>query len=252
MSPLRTVVVDDEPLARRAVIRALGDVPDVEVVGEAGDGEAAVALIAELGPDLVFLDVQMPGLDGFDVLGLLPVDARPHVVFVTAFSEHAVAAFDASAVDYVLKPFEPARIRDAVRKASERQARLPPGELLSRLAPSVGARPLRRFAVRDRGRIHFVEARDVEWIAADGNYLILHASRRRHLVRMTLADVEARAGADGFARVHRSTIVNVRAVMEVVPRRSGDCTIRLASGAEVTLSRSYKDRFLARMVEGRP
>jgi two-component system, LytTR family, response regulator len=252
---IRVLVVDDEPLARRGVRTRLEREADVEVVGEAEDGPQAVEAIRRLNPDVVFLDVQMPGLNGFEVLEQLAAGEWPMVVFVTAHDAHALQAFEIHALDYLLKPYSEERFQECVRRAREALARgdAPPErqrirELLAQLeaarAGSIGAAMPRRFAVRDRDRIVFVKTQDLQAVEAAGNYVMLVAGTGKHLLRLTLADMEQQLDPARFARIHRSTIVNVDCVREIRPEPHGDCEVSLESGAVYRMSRAYRDKLL--------
>ena len=246
---IRTLVVDDEAHARDAIVAVLSHEAGVEVVGEAVDGVSAVRAIETLAPDLVFLDVQMPELDGFGVVEAIdPVD-RPQVIFVTAYSEFAVDAFEVHAVDYVLKPFDHERLRMALARVRDRDRRPRSPEPYEELLRDVRNRPdrLHRFTVRERGRISFVDVRQVHWVSADGNYVRIRHRGRDHLIRIPLSAVEARTPPGTFIRIHRSTLVNVGSVAELTPRGTGDYTVRLADDSTFTLSRHYRDRFFALM-----
>ena len=245
---MRVLIVDDEPLAReriRDLLRAEGDVRRVE---ECGNGEEAVEAIQARPPDLVFLDVQMPGLDGFGVLERLPPGPMPLVVFVTAYEQHAVRAFEVHALDYLLKPFDPQRFaatlsrvrtrlghgtRDEVAEAvrallAEARDRLP-------AAPAV-------LSVRAGDRIVPIRVDEIDWVEAEGNYVRLHRGTSSHLLRETMAALEQSLDARRFRRIHRSAIVNVDRIAELVPWFGKDFKVILRDGTELTLSRSYVDR----------
>jgi two-component system LytT family response regulator len=258
---LRVLIVDDERLARQRVRRLLGDVSGVAVVGEASSGDEALALVPQLSPDLLLLDVQMPELDGFGVLARLADAARqtPHapsplVIFVTAFDEYALKAFEVHAVDYVLKPVDPARLVAAVERARDtrRTTALADAHVrLLALASSLGsgaepaapADPMAdRIYVKDRGRGIFVRIPDIDYVEALGNYARIHAAGSRHMLREKMQVLEQKLAPHGFARVHRSAIVNLDRVREVVPRRTGDHVVVLTGGVRLKLSRSYRDR----------
>jgi len=226
LAPVRTVIVDDEPLARRRLRAILTAEPDVEIVGEAGNGSAAVAAVAETRPDLLLLDIQMPGKTGFDVLEALAGIHQPAVVFVTAHDEHAVRAFDVQALDYVLKPVVEDRLRAAVRRA------------IARLRDQ--QRDDTRIPVKtDRGVV-LVHAADVQWVEADGDLVILHTLRARHVLRTTMAEIVARLPESQFVRVHRSTVVNIDAIQTIQPLFKGDYAIVLKTGATVRSGRTYR------------
>ncbi len=239
---LRTLIVDDMPLSRARVRRYLSDEPDVEVVGECGDADTAMTDIDRLKPDLLMLDVQMPGASGFELLGRLPADKRPAVVFITAFEEFAVQAFAAEAVDYLLKPFDHERLRQALAKV---RARLQP-----RRAGDVAARGphLDRIPIKSVGRTDYVSTSAIDWVESAGNYLSLHCGKDVHLVRETMSQFEAHLDPKVFLRIHRSTIVRTDAVQSVEPLFNGDRSVTLRDGTRLTLSRSYRER--ARTVLG--
>ncbi|MFW6078594.1 MAG: LytR/AlgR family response regulator transcription factor [Gemmatimonadota bacterium] len=246
--PIRVVLVDDEPPARAKLRRFLAADPRVVVAGEAGGGVEAVGEIERVEPDVVFLDIRMPELDGFGVLDALELDPLPHIVFVTAFDEYAVRAFEVRALDYLLKPADRERVRRAVDHAVEAVAAShDAADLAARIRDVLAdararAGPLERFLVRQRGRMMLVRAADVDWIEAADNYVRLHLGDESFLVRSTLKEVEARLDTARFARVHRSAIVSLDAVREVRPWSHGDAVLVLRSGAEVRLSRRYRDR----------
>lgn len=261
-TPLRAVLVDDEPLARDNVRLVLEGEP-LEWLAEAGTGAAAVAAIQEHDPDLVLLDIELPDFDGFEVLGRLGEDRRPAVIFVTAFREHAVEAFDIHAVDYVVKPFREDRMRDAVRRA---RARLERGEadrvwdrletLVERLDEGAGegddgappppptGPPARRILVGDRDRQRFVKVEDVVWLEADGNYVRVHADGGQHDVRATLSGLLDRLDPATFQRIHRGAVVNLDRIREIQPWFAGRSLVILDDGTELRVSRSYRDDLL--------
>ena len=235
---LRALVVDDEPVARRRLRTLLKAEPSVEVVGECEDGSAAVDAVRRLHPDLMFLDVQMPGIDGFDVIELLKPDACPAVIFVTAYDRYALRAFDVSAADYLLKPFR----RDRLGAAIARAAALGAGnsERLRGLLETIRAgEPLRRFLVKAGGRAYAVRVEDVEAIESADHYVELCTADQTHLLREPLAAIERRLDPSVFVRIHRSTIVNVDAIKELHSALHGESTLVLASGRRVRSSRTY-------------
>ncbi|HWA16148.1 MAG TPA: LytTR family DNA-binding domain-containing protein [Gemmatimonadales bacterium] len=244
---MRVVIVDDEPLARDKLKVFLQRHPRVELVGEAGDGIEAVATINQLKPDLVLLDIQMPELDGLEVVSGLDQDPLPHIIFVTAFDQYAVKAFDLGAVDYLLKPVAPDRFDLAMARAVESHEAAKPEELAERLGRVLEAmapsRPrLERFLVRERERSRFVPLSAVDWIETAGNYLKLHTRQESHLIRATMTEVEARLDPAAFARIHRTTIVNLARVKYLEPWSHGDQRVVLDTGERLTLSRRYRDR----------
>ena len=244
---IRVLVVDDEPPARRKLLTHLKHEPEVEIAGEAGDGLEAVESIRHLTPDLVFLDVQMPGLNGFEVLEVVGSQAMPLVVFVTAYDDFALDAFAVEAVDYLLKPFDGGRFRKAFERARRRLAeRSGEGERLERLLQAVlpqGER-LQRLVVRKGERIFLVPVAEVIRLAAAGNYVEVHTEKGTFLLRETMASLERRLDPERFARIHRSEIVNVDAIRELQPFFHGDYIVVLANGERRRLSRRFQDRLL--------
>lgn len=244
MATLRTLIVDDEPLARDRLRGMLRQESAVEIIGECGDGPAAIAAIRREHPDLVFLDVQMPGCDGLQVVAGLEPKERPAVVFVTAHDSFAVDAFAVEAVDYLLKPYDLERLRGALRRAVEHIRSRRVGEhlesLLAGTAP-VGDRRPERITVRADGRIVFIRPEEIVWVEAADNYVVLHlAAGERLMVRETLSALEERLGPASFARVNRSAIVNLHQIRELQPTLHGDYTVLLQDGTKVPLSRSLR------------
>ena len=242
---LRAIIVDDEPLARTALSRLLKRERDITVVGQCGDGESAVHAIRQMQPDLVFLDVQMPEMDGFQVVEAVGVEQMPVTVFVTAFDRYAVQAFDASAVDYLLKPFAPDRFSRALARARDsclgRQDLVAAQRLFSLLGSRYSADYAQRLTVACNGRIQFVSVADIDWIEAEGNYARLHVGRRVYDIRETLQALMEKLDPREFIRIHRSTIVNVRSIREVQPWFQGSHIVLLQSGAELRMSRYQHD-----------
>lgn len=236
---IRVVIVDDEPLARARVRAILARSPDVEIIGECVDGTDALEAIPHLAPDIVLLDVQMPGLDGFGVVERLP-EPRPAIVFVTAHDRHAVRAFDVHALDYVLKPFEPERLLAAVERARKQPS--PPHDWQALLAELRTAPAyIERVAIRLGDRIYYVVLNDVDWIEADGNYVRLHTGTRSHLLRRSLRQMAVELDPKRFARVHRSSIVNIDRVRELRVLPDGDFTVELVTGVKLKLMRRYRE-----------
>ena len=238
---MNVLIVDDERLAREKIRALLAAHDDVDVVGEAADASEAVAEIRRLKPDLVFLDIQMPGADGFDVVRKLRGGTLPAIVFVTAHDEYAVRAFEVEAIDYLLKPFDRRRFNEALRRARKRIDGEAPPDADKLLAAIERMRASRwsRFVVKGRARMTLVPASDVDWIEADGKYVRLHCGSAKHLIRESISEVESRLGADEFARIHRGAIVNLRKVKEIYRGFGGDYIVALSSGAKLTVSRRY-------------
>ena len=251
MDKIRVLIVDDEPIARTGIRRELGRDPDTEVVGECTNGRDAVSFIRERSPDLVFLDLQMPELDGFGVVEQVGVERMPVVVFVTAFDEFALKAFELHALDYVLKPFNSERFQKALRRAKAQARRAGAAELSGRLLSLIqdagrapqGREPyLERVVVKTGGRIFFLSVAEIDWIEAADNYVRLHAGRESHLVQGALGRLESRLDPKLFLRVHRSTIVNVRRIKEVHTLFRGEYEIILQDGTRLSTGRGYRDR----------
>ena len=235
---MKVLIVDDERLARARLRRLLAERDDVEVVGAAEDGDEAVSMIDQLRPDLLFLDIQMPGLSGFDVLAALPGDP-PFIIFTTAFDQYAVRAFEVHALDYLLKPFDGERLHPAVDRALAliRGTRASQERFLEELAP----KSIERFVVRHAGRIAFVATAQIDWIEAADNYVYLHAGRESHLIRGSLKTIESRLG-EGFVRIHRSAIVNTSRIRTLEPLSHGDYDVELLDGSHLTASRTFAAR----------
>jgi len=248
---LRVVVADDEPLARRMLLGLLRTEPGLAVVAECTNGPEAIAAVRAHAPDVLFLDVRMPGCSGLEVLEALGPQAVRAVVFVTAFDDYAVAAFDHQALDYVLKPVNDDRFRDTVRRVRERlrEGRSAQEETFRELVRALRPEHLRpeerflaRFVVRSSKSFVIVETADVDWIEADDDYARLHVGPRTHLVRETLNALEKQLDPSVFVRIHRSVIVRVSHVKELLPAAHGDYVVRLSDGTKLRLSRSYRDR----------
>jgi two-component system LytT family response regulator len=259
MPNFKVLIVDDERLSRRRVRRLLSLEPDCEVAGECANGAEAVAAVEQSRPDIVFLDVQMPEMDGFDVARAM-ADAKPLVIFTSAYDEYALRAFEVQAFDYLLKPFDGRRFRESLQRARARvecdrsgqQDRrsfhtshaLPPEPPPSaRLAPD-------RIAVRNNGRVVFVKLTDIDWIEAADNYVCLHCGRETHVVRETMNELEARLDPAQFLRVHRSSIVNLDRVRELQPWFRGDYRIVLRDGTQLTLTKNHREKLESRLLLG--
>jgi two-component system LytT family response regulator len=238
---IRVLLVDDEPLARSNLSVLLRLDPEIEIVGECGSGQEALAKIREARPDLVFLDVQMPECDGFDVLELLGADAPPAIVFVTAYDQYALRAFEAGALDYLLKPFDNARFDRALHRAKQTIAR-------GRNAPGKDApRKLEALAVKGVGQVAFVKISEIDWIEAADYYASLHVGARIHLLRRSMADLEQELDPAVFCRIHRSTIVNLSRVKGLNLGADGEYEVLLENGERLRLSRRYRKQLQSRM-----
>lgn len=238
---LRALVVDDESLARTALIRLLKRERDIGVIGHCSDGESAVHTIRHLRPDLVFLDVQMPEMDGFQVVEAIGPEHMPVTIFVTAFDRYAIRAFDSNAVDYLLKPFSADRLSRALSRARDRwlgrQDKAAAQRLFSLLGTRLQSDYAQRLTVTNNGRILFVPVADIDWIEAEGNYARIHVSRKSYDVRETLHALMEKLDPREFVRIHRSTIVNLQRVREVQPWFQGSHIVVLQSGEELRMSR---------------
>lgn len=243
---IRTLVVDDEELARDRLKSLLTREPRIEVIGEAGDGKAAVAAIEKLQPDLVFLDVQMPELNGFEVLEALEPTARPNVVFCTAHDKFALKAFDVHAVDYLLKPFDKERFQTAIQRAIAKVDLVKGGQkdaavaaVLKEVKPTG---PVERLLVKTEGRVLLIKVEDIDFVEAADNYVNLRVGKDSHMMRETMSSLEAKLPPDKFMRISRSSIVNVERIQELQPMFHGEYVVVLKNGAKLTLSRTYRDK----------
>jgi two-component system, LytTR family, response regulator len=247
---IRTLIVDDEPLARRGVRVCLRGVTDVTVIGECSTGQSAVEQILRARPDLVFLDAQMPNMNGFEVLSHIPEESWPLIIFITAYDEYALRAFDVHAVDYVLKPIDDARFAEALDRArqifQQRAAQVVVERLRSLLAEgqvNTGKDRYRdRFAIKTGGRTAIIAAEDIEWLQASGDYVALHIGKKAYLLRETLDGLERQLDPKRFIRIHRSTMVALDEIKELQSLSSRDSLIRLNDGTELRASRRYRHR----------
>ena len=256
---LTAIVADDEKIARKRLVRLIEETGAAEVVAACAGGREAVEQVIALQPQLLFLDVQMPDLDGFEVLQAIAGKASPTTVFVTAFDQYAVRAFEVHAVDYLLKPYDTTRFREAFNRAKERAqpgpaARADEDRMRALIADYVATtqqtsprQPLDRVAVKVDGVLKIVRTADVDWWETDGNYIRLHVGGTSHLIRMTAASIEPQLDPRSFIRIHRRYIVNVDRIVEVQPWFAGDAIIVLRNGAKLRLSRTYRERLHNRL-----
>ncbi|HJQ22764.1 MAG TPA: LytTR family DNA-binding domain-containing protein [Blastocatellia bacterium] len=254
-SSVRALIVDDEPLARERLRDMLKADRRVEIIGECATGEQAIEAIQHLAPDLVFLDVEMPGKDGFAVLEALDADRLPVVIFVTAYDQYAVRAFEFHALDYLLKPFDQERFDKATARAIAHIRNEKSENLTARLLKmleEMKARPvhLERLVIKMNGHVFFVKTEEIDWLEAEGNYVRLHAGKESYLLRDTISALESQLDPRKFVRVHRSAIVNIDRIEELQPWFHGEYRILLGEGVQLTLSRSYRERL--HEVLGRP
>lgn len=251
---IRTLIVDDMLLARQRIKRHLKKDSDIEIVGESFNGREAITAIENIKPDLVFLDVQMPEIDGFEVVETIGARKMPIVIFVTAFDQFALRAFEVHALDYLLKPFDNERLQRAVARAKkiiEQPEDKNLDERLRKLLEDYRSVPkyLKRLAVKTVGRTFYLYVEEIDWIGAAGNYLELHVGKQTHLIRERLHVLESKLDPEQFVRVHRSTFVNVERIKELQPLFNGDQIILLRDGTELTMSRTYRDN-LVTLLEG--
>jgi two-component system LytT family response regulator len=249
---IRTLIVDDMPLARKLIKESLTGENDFEIIGECEDGSDAINAIKTLEPDLVFLDVQMPEVSGFEVIEYIGIEQMPVVIFITAYDEFALRAFEACALDYLLKPFKKSRLirtlERAKREINLRQAGKP-DQHLSQLMSQVGREPkyLQRIIVKSGEQTILLSVDDIDWIGGAGNYLELHVGKEIYLIRGRMNTMELKLNPDTFGRVHRSTIINLNRVKTLHPLFHGDHLIRLGDGTELNMSRTYYEKLLHRL-----
>jgi two-component system LytT family response regulator len=271
---IRALIVDDESLAREALLVMLNDDPEMEVVAECRNGKEAVTVIREQSPDVVFLDIQMPEMDGFQVIEEVGAARMPVTVFVTAYDKHALRAFEAHALDYLLKPFDHDRFDDALhraktfvrqRKLSEiseslfaalQDMNLKTGKLHSETDDIESGKathkgPVDRVAIKSSGRIYFLKTKEIDWVEGAGDYLTLHSGSQTHLIRETMGNFHARLDPQKFLRIHRSTIVNIERIKDIRPLYKGEYVITLTSGVSLKASRGYRHELQQLLDEAR-
>ena len=243
---IRVLIADDEAPARGKLERWIAEQPDMQVAGYAEDGLAAARCIEQLQPDVALLDIQMPGLSGLEVAAQLEESRAPLIVFVTAFDEHAVKAFELNAVDYLLKPYDKDRLLRALQRVRER---LGGGETRTAAVATARAQTAssERLLVPDGERLQLIDSTSIEWLEADDNYVHVHTAARRHLLRRTLQDLLTQLGAERFVRIHKSAAVNLSAIAALTPLFKGDYEVELRNGHTLRLSRRYRDALFARM-----
>ena len=246
---IRTLIVDDEPLGRERIRTLLAGDPEIEVIGECPGGRQAITAIEQRDPDLVFLDVQMPEVDGFRVLEAICGERMPVIIFVTAYDRYAVQAFEVHALDYLLKSYDRERFSAAVQRAKEEIERSREGVLNERLVGllenlQTKKDRLTRLVIKSAGRIVFLRVEEIDWIEAADNYVRVHAGKESHLIRETLQSLEKRLDSGQFLRIHRSFLVNLDRIRELQPMFHGDYSVKLADGTELMLSRNYREKLL--------
>jgi len=258
MSKLKTIIVDDEPLALKYLHSVLADFTDIEVVADFRNGREAVLAVSKINPELMFLDIQMPGMNGFEVIKALQADVMPMVIFVTAFDQYALDAFDLHAVDYLLKPLDPERVARAIKRAVDRSQG---NQNQSHKAPLIGAigaianrvtletptdEPAsesikNKLLVRDSGVVKVIPFDDIDWVDAAGDYMCVHALGETHIIRITLGELMGKLDDKLFVRIHRSTIVNVQRVVSITPLPKGGSLLELSAGETLKVSRNYRE-----------
>jgi two-component system LytT family response regulator len=259
MTSLRAIIVDDERLARRGLALRLAEFPRIDVIAECANGEEALEVIGSQSPDLVFLDIQMPGMDGFDLVCELQADTMPLIIFVTAFDQYAINAFKVHAVDYILKPIDAERLEEAVERAVTRhtQERAETKESLMALVTgrndASSAKELMsdesadkawpdRLTIKDGNEFQFIKIADIEWVDAAGDYMCVNAGGKTHIMRTTMKRLESSLNPDNFIRVHRSSIVNIDSITSAASHLNGEYVLTLDGGARLKVSRSYRDK----------
>jgi len=251
---LRVLVADDQPMARERLVSLLSAEPGVQVAGTAASGPEAIDCIRSASPDLVFLDLQMPGMDGFKVIEVIGVDRMPATVFVTAYDEYAVRAFEVHALDYLLKPFGRQRFQSALERARRHLERERQGEMAGRLAELLRTgrqEPTgERLLVKSGGRVSFVDVESIDWVEAEGNYVRIYAGAQVHLMRETMSGLIGKIGPHRFFRIHRSRIVNIKRVKELLIAGGGDYQVVLFDGTKLGLSRLYRDALQEQLTGG--
>lgn len=251
---MRVMIVDDEPLARRGVALRLRNYKNIEIIGECGDGPSAVEEVLQLAPDLVFLDVEMPEMNGFDVLRALPRESLPAIIFLTAYEHHAVKAFEVHALDYLVKPVDDRRFAAAVGRAQkvvDSALKATMAERILDMLAETSEKWASRFTVETGPRIQIVLAEDVEWIGAAGDYAELHARGRCYLLRETMTSLERRLDPSKFLRIHRSRIVRTESIRELRPIENREFRVSLSDGSEHRSSRTYADNLMGWLSSGR-
>jgi two-component system, LytTR family, response regulator len=244
---IRVLLVDDEPLAREMLREMLQGDTEVEIVGESCNGREALDAIHTLEPDLIFLDVQMPEVGGFEVLTTLGKEKAPYVIFVTAYDQYAVRAFEVQALDYLLKPFDQERFNASWERAKAQLKRDRNGGMDERIITlleelKAGNKFLERLVIKTAGRIYFLETNDIDWIEAEGNYVSVHSAKKSHLLRETISSLESQLDPKKFVRIHRSSIVRLDYIQELQPWFHGEYRVILRDGTQLTLSRNHRDK----------
>jgi two-component system LytT family response regulator len=253
---IRALIIEDEPVARKRMKRLLADDSEIEVIGECVDGREAVAAIQKFKPDLIFLDIQIPELDGFDVLKAIEIEQMPFVIFVTAFNKYAIKAFEFHALDYLLKPFEPERLQSSLDRVKKQIRQENTGDLETRLRSLLeDVKPTpsgyqERLAIKSDEEVMFLKIEEIDWIEPAGNFLRLHIGKESHLIRETLSALEAKLDPRKFMRIQRSAIVNIARIKKLHPLFRGEYVVVLQNGVRLTSTQGYRDK-LRELIEGK-
>ncbi|MFI5251498.1 MAG: LytR/AlgR family response regulator transcription factor [Bacteroidota bacterium] len=250
MPKIKALIVDDEPLAREGIKQLLLREKDIQLIGESGDGFTAIELVKKHFPDLIFLDIELPEMDGFEILQELPLDHNPAIIFITAFNEYAVEAFNVHALDYLLKPIDPERFKNAIERARNNLRLHATSEINEKfydLIMSLKSReePARRLLIKTAKRIFFVEMKEIDWVQAAGDYVWVHTRGEKYLIRQTMNDMDHSLDPATFIRIHRSTIVNIDRIKELQPLYRGDYAVVLHNGVKLTMGRTYREKVLS-------
>jgi len=252
---IKTLVVDDEPIARRSVCRQLEGEADIDIIGVCGSGREALSIIQKQKPDLVFLDIHMPELDGFELLENVKLDEWPTIIFVTAYERYALRAFDIHVLDYLLKPFDRERFQKALNRARRQIRDSGVDQTNSRVLALIESLKrqqnyLERFAINSGGRTLFLNAQEIEWVEAADNYVLLHVGRKEHLLHETMGSIETKLDPRSFLRIHRSKIVNLGRVKELQPMFHGNYVVTMSDGSRLTSGRSYRAKLQILLTNG--
>jgi two-component system LytT family response regulator len=244
---LKALIVDDEPIACRRIQRMLADDPDIQVVGTCTNGQQAIEAIQQYSPDLLFLDIQMPGMNGFTVLENISAQKMPHVIFVTAYDQYALRAFEVHALDYLLKPFDRERFSGAVSRAKkqiekDRSTQINHGILSLLKEFNTKSEYVKRLVIKTNGRIFFLKTDEIDWVEAEGKYVYLHVGKDSHLMRQSISGLESELDPAKFIRIHRSAIVNIERIQELQPWFHGEYRVLLRNGTQLMLSRSHREK----------
>ena len=249
---LTAIIVDDEPLARNLLSAILADIADIKIVAECENGIEAIQAVVEHAPDVMFLDIEMPEVEGFAVIKAIQTDILPKIIFTTAYTEYAVEAFRVQALNYVLKPLDEDKIRESIERvktALRAELNLPAKvEILSALKPKVRSMKDQSVIIRDNDKIAFLDKEDIDWIEADGDYVCIHKGSKTHLIRATLKSVEAELLDMNFQRIHRSTIVNLTKIDEIISAQKGEAIVIMKMGQRLKVSRSYGSALRAKLL----